>query len=243
MKYYDSNPPCFYDDPSVVYDDIFIPWSSNGSKKMKYMALKLGEKTLDQKLVLTTDLGAALGLNIALYALPDPTVAELTARVLAIRNKKGELDAAIALVDIKQGELDALEVDLDDALIKEGAYIQKASGGVEANIKLLGLDVKSSPSLPAGPAKLQNFRLLPGLKGGQVKTACKPDRGALTYDYEFTTDPTKEENWKHLGVSSGCRMTFSGLTTGAVIWIRARSVGKKNVGFGPWSDPATITVP
>ena len=210
---------------------------------MKYATLKLTEKTFDQKLDLTTDLAAALGLNIAVYANPNPSTASLTGKVAAIRSKQIEVNAAQTVLETKQGELDALAVDLETALIDETSYIQTTSHGVEATIRLLGVDVRSTPLPPPTAAKIQNFRLMFGANPGEVKSACKPDSGSRSYDYDWCTDPTKEANWKHLDTSSGCRATFTGLPSGTTIWVRARGEGKKKTGKGPWSDPATITVP
>ena len=232
----------FYDDLASVYDENPVA-PSNLINPMKYAILQLTNKTLDQKLTLTTDLTTALTTNIAIYADPDPAVAALTAKVTAIRAKKTELDAALAVVDVKQGELDALELELDNQLTLELAYIQKTSGGVESKIKLLGLAVKGTSVPATTPDQVQNLKLTPAKSSGTVKSYLKPLASAKGYDYDYTTDPTKEENWKHLDTSSGCRTTFTGLVSGQKIWVRARAVGKKNTGKGPWSDPAMIAVP
>ena len=239
---YDSSPPVYYDSPTAFYDLPDTP-SSQPTIKMKYATLKLESKTLDQKLDLTTDLAAALTTHVAVYASPNPPPATLTGKVTAIRAKQGEITAAQTVLDTKLAELDALEVNLDNSLAQETAYIQETSQGIEANITLIGVGVRSTAAPLAAPGKVQNFRLMPGTRSGEVKCAGKPDAMAASYEYDWATDPTKEENWKHLDTSSGCRHTFTGLTTGQVIWVRARVVGKKKTGKGPWSDPATITVP
>ena len=232
----------FYDDPASVYDENpVVPVKI--IKPMKYAILQLNNRNLDQKLTLTTDLTAALTTNLAVYATPDPTVTALTAQVTAIRTKKTELDAVLAVVDTKQGELDALELALDNLLTLELAYIQKTSGGDEAKITLLGLAVKGAPTPTTTPDQVQNLKLTPGQDSGVVLSYLKPLDGAKGYDYDYTTDPTKAENWKHLDTSSGCRTKFTGLVSGQKIWVRARAVGKKNTGKGPWSDSASITVP
>jgi len=239
---YDSTPPMFYDDPASVYDENpIVP--AKFILPMKYAILQLNNKNLDQKLTLTTDLTTALTTNLAVYATPDPTVLVLTDKVTAIRTKKTELDAALAVVDTKQGELDTLELELDNLLNQELAYIQKTSGGDEAKITLLGLSVKGAPSPATAPDQVQNLKLAPGKGSGEVLSYLKPLAGAKSYDYDYTTDPTKEENWKHLDTSSGCRTKFTGLVSGQKIWVRARAVGKKNTGKGAWSDSASITVP
>lgn len=68
---YDSNPPVYYDDPLSFYDAPG-PVPSQPRKPMKYVVLKLNDKTLDQKLEFTTDLAAALLTNVATYPDPEP---------------------------------------------------------------------------------------------------------------------------------------------------------------------------
>jgi len=210
---------------------------------MKYVVLKLNEKSLDQKLEFATDLAAALTTNVAVYATPDPTPATLTGKVTAITAKRGEMTAAQTVLDTKTAELQALEDDLDQLLTLEGAYIQQTSGGDEAKINLLPVEMKATPGPTTAPGQVQDLKLLPGANPGEVKSVLKPTAGAQGYEYQSTSDPTKPETWTHLETSSGSRTTFNGLVSGTKLWVRARAVGGKKTGKGAWSDPAAITVP
>lgn len=239
---YDSSPPVYYDDPLSFYDASGAG-PSQPRKPMKYVVLKLNEKTLDEKLEFTTNLAAALTTNVAAYPSPDPAPSALTAKVTAINTKRGEVVAAQTVLDTKQGELQVLEGDLDDLLLLESAFIQKTSGGDAAKIALLPVEVKATPGPTTIPAQVLDLKLSPGLNAGEVKSSVKPTQGARGYEYQYTTDPTKPETWEHLDTSSGSRNTFVGQTSGMKIWVRARAVGGKKTGKGPWSDPATITVP
>ena len=162
---YDSSPPAFYDSLTGFYDELDPPLTFERTP-LKYATLKLSGKTLDQKLDLTVDLAAALGTNIAVYATPNPSTVTLTGKVTAIRAKQLEISAAQTVLDTKMGELDTLAVDLENALVDETSYIQTTSHGVEATIRLLGVDVRSTPLPLAAPEKLQNFRLSPGKNPG-----------------------------------------------------------------------------
>jgi hypothetical protein len=210
---------------------------------MKYVVLKLGEKSLDQKLDLTTDLAAALTLNIAVYATPDPTTTVLTAKVTAINTKRGQVTAAQTALDTKVAELQTLEEELDDLLTLESAYIQQTSNGDAAKIALLPVEVKATPGPTTAPAQVLDLKLAPGLNPGEVKSALKKTAGAKGYEYQKSSDPNEPTGWSHLDTSPGTRTTFNGLTSGAKLWVRARAVGGKKTGKGAWSDPATITVP
>lgn len=239
---YDSVPPIFYDDPTVRYDlpDVTSPLRS---KPMSYVALKLNQKTLDQKLDFTTMLAGNLLTYVADYPAPPISPADLTAKVTAINAKKLEVAAAQSALDAKLTELDDLEVDLDASLTAEGKFIDDKSGGVAAKILELGVEVQASRTPPTTPEAVQNVRLQIGDNPGEVKTACKPDPNAKSYKYAITTDPTKPELWTLKDSSSGCRHVLTGLTSGQKIYVRMCAVGKKGTGDGPWSDIASITVP
>ena len=239
---YDSNPPVYFYDPLSFYDSPG-PGPSQPRKPMKQVVFKLNQKTLDQKLDFTTDLAAALTTNVATYASPDPPPATLTAKVTAINAKRGEVTAAQTVLDTKTSELAVLEGELDDLLILEAAYIQKTSGGAEAIINLLPVEMKAAPGPTTAPGQVMDLKLSPGKNAGEVKSSLKPTAGAQGYEYESTTDPTKPDSWTHLETSSGSRTTFTGLVSGTKLWVRARAVGGKKTGKGAWSDPATITVP
>jgi hypothetical protein len=230
------------DTPTVRFD---LP-DANGSLPrmfMHYVALKLNEKSLDDKQRLATTLGANFTTYIADYPSPPVPPAQLTTKVNAINTKKIEVGNAQSLLDAKLTELDNLEIDLDNALTTDGIYIDEKSGGVEAKILELGVDVQATRTPPSTPGQLQNFRLLPGDNAGEVKTACKSNAESKGYQYETTTDPNHPELWTLKDSSGGCRHVLKGFPSGLKVYVRARGIGKKNTGNGPWSDIASITVP
>ena len=203
----------------------------------------MNDKTLDQKLDYVTNLGANLTTYATDYPSPPVTPAQWTSKVTAINAKKLEVTAAQAALDAKQTELDALELDLDNCLITELAFIQEKSGGNEAKIRELGVDVQATYTPPSTPDQVRNFRVMAGDNPGEVKTACKPDPDAKSYEYQMTLDPTKPDSWTLLDTSSGCRHVLADLTSGQKNYFRCRAVGKKKTGKGPWSDIASVTVP
>ncbi|MCA9449994.1 MAG: hypothetical protein KC931_22930, partial [Candidatus Omnitrophica bacterium] len=56
-----------------------------------------------------------------------------------------------------------------------------------------------------------------------------------------TGDPSEESAWETWGYFPGGRAELTGLPSGALIWVRVRSVGLKGV-MGAWCDPAQIRV-
>ena len=210
---------------------------------MEHIALKLSEKTVETKMELADNVASAFDDAIAIYANPDPTSVAIKAVPTAIRAKMVEIsDAELAVTNLK-AELVVLETTLDATLTSAAAYAQATSKGELAKLQLLPFELKDRNSTTNPPGQVTNFRLSPGKNSGDVKCACKPPVGAKGYEYYTTLDPNKPDSWVCIGSSSGCRKTFSGLTSGTHIWFRVRAVGGKNTGYGAWSDPSVVTVP
>jgi len=239
---FDSSPPIHFDDPSVRYDlpDVLTP---TGKNTMSYVALKLNQKSLDQKLDFATSLGANLTTYVADFPLPPVTPGQLTSKVAGINAKKLEVGAAQTALDTKLTELDNLEVDLDTSLTLEGKFIDDKSGGVAAKILELGVEVQADRTPPSTPDVMRNVRLMVGDNPGEIKTTGRSDPNAKAYKHQISTDPTKPELWMLKYASPNPRHVLKALTSGQKIYHRMCGVGKKKTGDGPWSDIASITVP
>ena len=96
------------------------------------------------------------------------------------------------------------------------------------------------PSPIPGPP--QDLRLRNGDLSTTAVARCKPDRpNSFNVAQICTGDPTVEANWKTVMQFSGGKVTISGLTVGATVWVRIATVGPGGV-VGAWSDPAKIVV-
>lgn len=210
---------------------------------MKYVALKLRGKSLDDKVNMATNLAASLDKNVADYPDPDPTPQEYTDKVAQILAHRIVLSAAQTQFEKATNDLAALEDELDGMLTQGGAYIQKASKGVESKIVALGVGVRNTPLTVTSMDRVLNFRVTPGNYAGEVRTACDPVPGARSYQYQINDNPTMTANWKMCDTSSTTRATLTELPSGKAIWIRARAVGGRRAGKGPWSDPKMVVVP
>ena len=210
---------------------------------MPYVALKLGEKNLDQKLTFTTELAAALNQHLATYPAPAPTPTELTAKVKEIETLRTDLATATTLVNTLTLALGAKESELDGMLTTEAGYIQETSKGSEEKIMRLGLAVKTHRGGATAPGEVAGFKLLPGKNAGEVRSNCKPAVGAKGYEYQMALDPMKPETWRFHGLSTGSRTTLEGFASGTRVWLRMRAVGGKKTGKGPWCTPLPILVP
>ena len=134
--------------------------------------------------------------------------------------------------------------ELEEALGELGGYVNSVAKGspvIAEKSGFLSYDTARvvDPSPPAAPVDL---RLRHGDLTCSVVARYKPDRQRSINQVQIcTSDPNVEENWKDAGLFSGGKAVISGLTPGATLWVRVRTVGIKGV-MGAWSDPAKIIV-
>jgi len=92
------------------------------------------------------------------------------------------------------------------------------------------------------PAAPTNLRLSTGGLSGQLSARYKPDRRPSTNEVQVNTgDPNSEPGWHTKGIFQSGKAVLNGLTPGACVWVRVRTVGLNGV-MGAWSDPAEIMV-
>ncbi len=239
---FDSTPPRLMDVSTSVMDE-----TGGGSlqpkKRMEQIALKLAEKSLEQKLELGDNLSSALKINVAVFAAPNPTPVTIDAKTGAIRAKLVAISDAHTVVVKLHEDLAALEIDLDNLLTSEAAYLTEATKDDPTKLALMPVTLKSHATSTTLPGEIKNFRLSPGVNSGQVAVASDPADGAISYEHCQIPDITKPEVILMLESSSGCRATLSGFTSGSHVWVQRRAVGGKKTGKGPWCAPSVVTVP
>ncbi len=77
---------------------------------------------------------------------------------------------------------------------------------------------------------------------GTIIARWKPPRRSSTNEVQTCTgDPNEEASWTQYGIFQGGKAVLRGLTPGAIIWVRVRTVVHAGV-MGTWSDPAQIRV-
>lgn len=239
---FDSTPPRLMDVATSVMDEGGGPLTTKG-KRMEQIALKLGEKTLEDKLELADNLSSALLDNVAVFATPNPLPAVLTTKTKAIRDRLVDLSDAQAVVTKINGDLAAMEHDLDVTLTTEAHYVAEITQGDATKLALLPLELKTNSTTTTPPGPITNFRLSPGVNPGEVKVESDPEPGAISYEHQQITDITKPDVTVRLDTSSGCRTVLTGFTSGSHIWVQRRAVGGKKTGKGPWCAPSVVTVP
>src|SRR5690242_12710186 len=112
---------------------------------MKYVALKLRSKNLDEKMNLATTLADRLTEQNAEYPDADPPPQSLTDIVKKIKDARLDLSDAQTQVTLAINRLNGLEDQLDGLLTKSGGYIQSKTNGNEVKIVSLGAALRNTP--------------------------------------------------------------------------------------------------
>jgi hypothetical protein len=134
--------------------------------------------------------------------------------------------------------------ELEEALGELGAHVNLKAKGDATLVDQSGFPsydtartVDTSP--PAAPTDL---RLRHGDVSGSIVARYKPQRQPSTNEVQINTgNPATESDWHTAQIIKGGKAILSGLTPGANVWVRVRTVGLKGV-MGAWSDPGQIRV-
>ena len=179
--------------------------------------------------------------NAAVFTAPPITMAAFLT-IITTYDAKLVLRASRATVDVIAFNM-AREA-LEGALGTLGNYVNTVANGDPMTVEKSGFPFYATAhaadtSPPAAPTDL---RLRHGDLSGSIVARYKPDRQGSTNEVQINTgDPNNEASWQTKGIFQGGRANINGLTPGAVIWVRVRTVGIKGV-MGAWSDPAEIRV-
>lgn len=82
----------------------------------------------------------------------------------------------------------------------------------------------------------------PGGSEGELDGSWDRVNKAKNYEVQISDDPPSSNSWRAGDIVSASRVTLTGLTSGAKIWMRVRALGPKGL-KSPWSDPAVKRVP
>ncbi len=115
--------------------------------------------------------------------------------------------------------------------------------GTAAAIAGVGFQPSSGASpAPSQPmTQVQALSLTAGDNDGELDYTHERNEGATGYERETTTNPNDPASWVDRDSTTRSSGTLSGLPSGSRQWVRIRAIGP--LGPGPWSDPATKTVP
>lgn len=166
-------------------------------------------------------------------------------------NAQASHDAAkvsLDTIDTKEAELVTLRLQRDalmqtamDNYDSLGSFVENKSNGDATIITGAGFDVVGART-PADPvSQVLNLVLTEGDNDGTLDAAWDRDPSAKSYEIQTSPDPVAGGSWTFKQIATKSFATITGLTSGARVWVRVRSVGSDE--NGPWSDPAVKTVP
>jgi hypothetical protein len=134
--------------------------------------------------------------------------------------------------------------DLEGNLGTLGNYVNSVANGDASIVEKSGFPSYTTGGAPdtAPPAAPTDLRLRHGELSGTVVARYKPVRTPSTNEIHVSTgDPNDPASWTPAGIFQNGKAILTGLTPGAVVWVRVRTVGLRGV-MGAWSDPAQIRV-
>ncbi len=237
--------PLPWDTPGLTYDS-GLTW--DGVKASKTKSMNTIKAIIDFSSYTAAELGPAaqtihnsLAANASTFASPPVTVAALQT-LITTYDTALVARASNAKVDVIA--FNEARVALEDALGVLGGYVNMVAKGDAMIVEKSGFPSydTSHPANPAPPAAPTNLRLRQSELSGTIVARYKPDRHGSTNEVQINTgDPNTEANWHLKGIFQGGKAEMDGLTPGAMVWVRVRTVGLKGV-MGAWSDPGQIRV-
>jgi hypothetical protein len=176
------------------------------------------------------------------FPTPNPTLVVFGNLITAASTKIAAYSSAKAAAETAMADRDAALAELRGSFSLLGDYVQNASAGDATKIESAGMDVRA-PRAPVAMTQVLELAVSEGASAGTLDATWKSVRGARSYEIQInTTDPNVEANWSFKQSASKASDTLAGLTSGVKVWVRVRAIGARD-DAGPYSDPATKTVP
>ena len=232
-------------DSGLLYDsgvcwDTELPSPGITRKKMSKPKLNLSDYGFPETLVLATAIKTAMTGN-ANFTTPVPTLAAIGTMITDAQGTLDAYTASLADTEEKMSARDDAFTALRAGLTQLAGYVEAASGGDQTKIESAGMAVRAPRTPTQVPGQIMNLVLTEGDFPGTLDAAWDPDRFARLYETQTSPDPMTESSWASKATSTKSSKTLDGLASGAKVWVRVRANGA--AGPGPWSDPATKTVP
>ncbi len=181
--------------------------------------------------------------HAAVFASPPVTMAAFQALVdtytAAVAARASRATSDIIAFNVARDEL-------EDALTELGIFVNLIAKGDATKVDQSGFPSydttrTADTTPPAAPSDLR-LRLRHGDVSGSVIARFKTERQSSTNEVQLNLGtPATEADWHLAQIIKGGKAILSGLTPGAAIWVRVRTVGPKGV-MGAWSDPGQIRV-
>ncbi len=238
MASYDS-PGVFYDsNPAVFYDAVTAPQPKKG--RMSQIKLNLSKLTIAELLQTANNIKTAMTGN-ANFTTPNPSLASIGTLITSLNTTNNTYESSVLTAKQNLTLRDDAVLALVAALTSLVGYVQSQSGGDAAKIQSAGMSVKAATAPVGVPDMVSNLSLTSGDAEGELDAQWDPIRGARSYELQLSPDPVTSNSWVNKPSVTKSKAVFTGLTSGAKMWVRVRAVGA--AGQGAYSDVATKIVP
>jgi hypothetical protein len=208
-----------WDSPGLTWSDAPAPAPITKRKFVDEFALKLQERSLEDKLSLCIDMEQ--GLTTTSYvATPNPTVANLAAKRAAIGVQQGKVSAAESKLEMEVNALGTLESELDTMLTDSATNSQTAVSADRDKMTELKIPLRKigapSTTPPDAPT---NVRGSYGDMNGEVDFQWDGNgQRNVIYFGELAEDPAGP--WVQCYVGSKSRCTVKNKTPGGMYYFR-----------------------
>ncbi|MBL4585999.1 MAG: hypothetical protein JKX84_02930, partial [Flavobacteriales bacterium] len=133
---------------------------------MSLVKLEWSRRPVSDKILRAQYITRQMALNVATYATPNPTLADVDIARANLNN--AAVDALSGGVVLTLAKNIAEKV-LDELIAQLVAYVQNVSGGSEALILQAGMDVRKLPSPLPPPAQIENLNAYPTRSQGEIQ--------------------------------------------------------------------------
>ena len=197
--------------------------------------LKIKRPT-DYKSVLsrTSTVVTSMTTAVAIYALPDPPLATLTAQAAVLQGYVDKVnDGNHAMIDMRNQESETLYRMLQEELI----YVNKVGNNDRGLLAQSGFEVSDDPNPRPIPVQVIIKRIEKGEEPNNAKIVIiKMDQTMVEFIVQTTITPATEDSWKTVLIESNSHnLILEHLVPGQEIWIRI--CAKNTTGSGLWSLP------
>jgi hypothetical protein len=235
----------FYDTPGVLYDSGVLYDASSAPQpirsRMAKVKLSLNGLNPDALVAFANVVKTAMTGN-ANFTTPLPTLPAFGTLITTASTKIAAYNSALATAETALADRDAALTALRSGFSQLGDYVQNVAAGDKVKIESAGMAVRSAGA-PTTMTQVLELALSAGDSPGSVDAMWKPVPGARSYESQVNTvNPDVEANWSFKKSTSKSSDTYTGLTSGAKLWVRVRAIGT-NDNAGAYSDPATKVVP
>jgi len=167
------------------------------------------------------------------FATPDPTLAKLKTAWEKLQNAIGAaVDGGKAAHQLKREAEDELKL----VISQMAAYVFNTAAGDANKILSAGFNLRGQSSPITVLGMPQDLRTLTTQFVGLISLKWDRVYGAVNYEvFVNTTDPTNEEAWTSVGLTSKSRMEVSDLISAKYSWFRVQAQGRRSL-LSPMSD-------